>query len=85
MKVALGTFEVTEEERKAIKKALGFKGGKSSREETRDYLLKGARDVIDSALSPEVEAEAEAEIEVEGEELTEGTATEETPEVGDEQ
>lgn len=53
MKVALGTYEVSEDERKAVKKALGFKGGKASREEVRDYLLAAAQ----RALDPEAEGD----------------------------
>ena len=39
MKVALGTFEVSEEDRKAIKRAMGFRAGKASRAEAREFLL----------------------------------------------
>lgn len=55
MKVALGTFEIDEDDRKAIKRAMGFKGGKASRQEARDFLLAAARDKVDALHAPDPE------------------------------
>jgi hypothetical protein len=46
MKVSLGTLEITDEQRKAIRKDLGHRGGQATRDDVKKYL--GA--VIDNAL-----------------------------------
>lgn len=55
MKVALGTYEVTEEERRAIKRAIGFKAGKASRDEARAFILGAVEAALDRALFPDPE------------------------------
>ena len=49
MKVALGTFEVDEDERRAIKLAMGFRGGKASRAEVRAFVVAAAHDAVEAA------------------------------------
>ena len=53
MRVALGTFEVTDEERKRIKRALGFKAGKASRREVREFALRAAETAVWQTADPE--------------------------------
>jgi hypothetical protein len=53
VKVALGTFELDDEGRKAIKKELGYRGGKASRDEAREFLLRAAERAVRDAKDPE--------------------------------
>ncbi len=55
MRVDLGTIEVTEEERKAIKLALGFKAGRASRHETREFALAAVGRALEAATRPDPE------------------------------
>lgn len=55
MRVALGTFEVTDEERKAIKRAIGFKSGRASRDEVREFVIAAAERAVRIACEPDPE------------------------------
>ena len=55
MRVDLGTIEVTDEERKAIKKALGYKAGKASRHEARAFALEAVWRAKEAAARPDPE------------------------------
>jgi hypothetical protein len=52
MKVNIGTLEITDAQRKAIRKSLGHRGGVATRDDVKKYLGDAIDAALDSAGTP---------------------------------
>jgi hypothetical protein len=60
MKVALGTHEFSDDELKAIKKALGFRSGKATRRDVNDFASRAIRRAVLTARYPDLDERLDA-------------------------